>query len=215
MALYGWKLAEAGEELSYQLWALHEQEWIKEDQGFQVYEEITPSNALFYLGEEECKNFVGERINEEHLEQKISQDLSAMLKNILAKNADCFHHLLNSKDAIQTKRLEKPWNSYSISHNTKQILQRIQDGYEPSPDKTFEDWLIDSISALSVKEQQRIFTHICFNLETVLLNSNLNFNPNELENQMTLLKDLFSQRLRFGRAHFFQTTDHATVYSQI
>ncbi len=215
MALHGWKLAEVGEELSYQIWARHEQEWIKENEGFQVYEEIAPANALIYLGNENCKDLMRGEINEEQLEQRISQDLSAILRNILAKNGDCFHHLLDYKDPIQTKQLEKPWNNYFISHQTKQILRTIQNYYEPSPDKSLEEWLIDSINALNVNEQQKIFTHICLNLEIALLKDNLNFNQNELENQMTPLKDLFSLRLRFGRAHFFQTTNPTTVYSLV
>lgn len=54
----------------------------------------------------------------------------------------------------------------------------------------------------SLKKMERIFSHLCLNLELPLSLKNLPPNILMLKPRITLIKDLFSQRKRFGRAHF-------------
>ncbi len=217
-ALEGWRLAEVGERLSYQLWNTHAQDWIKEEEELKAYEEITPTYACFYLGFDRCFQLMHEGKNPLNREEVILQELTKLLKELLSKNRECFQHLLHYDCAIKGQKMAKHWSNYFLSFPIKEILQDFKEKFNNedfAKQEDFDEWLIDQIKTLSLKQLEELQLHLSTNLQFALLEDDLNLNQREIEKQFILLKDLFSQHLRFGRAHFPQAYNNFNIYARV
>ena len=219
-ALEGWKLAEAGEELAYTLWAQQQSAPSCQESSILVCEDIHPASALFYLGIEQTRQIlVRESEAFQQTEEEILMLFTSMLKHMLSANPRCFDKLLHYDKAIKLPKLTmKEQKEYILSHDTKQILLLLKErmkredvpedkedsGLENEPDQL----LIDCIAALTIYQLHRLFNHIYLNLRETLLCNELALDQQLMEQHYTQLSDMFSTHLKFGRAHFRQSACH-------
>ncbi len=218
-ALRGWKLAEGGEAYAYLLWTQYfDCTHIPPHHQAQAHEEIDPHNAIFYLGRQDAYYLAHANIVKDHghLEDQISQKLGSLLYEIFRAHPDYFRQLFNHTSAPNKKNKM----CHFISPDTKEILNNLR---RKLKDEELEENRIDSrllveIPALPAKDNRRIFEHISLNLQHSLLENELNLNgqlTESIEEHMMLLKDLFSQRFDFGRAHFPQSMHSFGLYTRV
>jgi hypothetical protein len=220
-ALEGWKVAESGEQLSYQLWSRHLQDSRCEPQKALAHEEIIPSSAIFYLGIDKVhSSLTNDTINDLDLKNEICLLFSDFLQNFISTHVNCFRKLFYYDLAIHPKQfLSKNNRSYFLSKDTKEILyllnQRMQSQTFLSPEAC-DQWLIDQITNhLSIEQMERLFLHLSLNMQAVSINDDLIFNQPSLKKDLTLFSDLFSRYFRFGRAHFTQASHGLFTYLRI
>lgn len=243
LAVRGWEIAENGEALSYQLWSqslqskmgvpnfqdndvddelqdIEEQDI--EAQSNQAHAEINPSNAIFYLGVEQTRSMLSPDIEKfGELEEEIIASLTEMLQVIALGNPDCFHKLVYYDYAIAPdQRLSNKCREYLLSHDVKQILFQLKLGFPTDnsvKQNEIDQWMIEQITrSLTLEQMHRLFVHINFNMENVLIaDEEFKLEQDSIEESLSLLQDLFSQRLRFGRAQFPQPPNGCFIYPQV
>lgn len=221
LALAGWEIAEAGEELSYDLWARQQMDAPSEEAEREVCEEISPDNAIFILGTKETRQILGlEPEAYQEIEKEIATHFADLLKNILRSNRRCFMQLLDHHTALQLPMLapntQKP---YLLNHQTIQILELLRDlirnqdelpldENKPLPDEldqSLEEVAEDINDRLTIEQMNSLFIHIRLNLYDDLLCDDLNLDHSFIAENFTHLSDLFSLRFQFGRAHFYHS----------
>lgn len=218
-ALRGWNLAEGGEAYAYLLWTQYfDCTNIPPQHQAQAHEEIDPHNAVFYLGRQDAYYLAHANIvkDHDHLDDQIAQKLSSLLYEIFLAHPEYFRQLFNHSSTPNRKNKM----CHFISPDTKEILNNLR---RKLKDEEPEESRIDSrlpveIPALSIKDKRRIFEHISLNLQYSLLENELNLNgqlTELIEKHMMLLKDLFSQRFHFGRAHFPQSIHSFGLYTRV
>jgi hypothetical protein len=222
-ALYGWKVAESGEELSYRLWSIHLREYmskVEQKEGKQIREEIIPTHAIFYLGKENTYfNLADKTDQQKQLEKEISSLFSDLLQDIATDNRDCFRKLLDYDCAIQpNQHLCKKHQSYLLSHDIKEILLQLKKDV-PKELAINEDgltqWLIDQVKkGLSIEQIRRLFCHVYLNLEAALLVDSLHLKPSVKQN-FSFLDHLFCARFGCGCAQYPQTSSGLSSYLRI
>lgn len=199
-AIKGWKLAESGESLSYLLWSDFFTQFNCQHSNKKVYGEITPSNAIFYLGERRVSPSLGKDA-EDQLQLKISNEFSSLLQALILNDPDIFHKLYDHDLAIDPANELSEQISYPITSELKKILLCLKKhlaeeglGAKEMCDRFWKD--------LSPKEMHVLFNYTYFHLRGLLLEGKLNTNTTKIETHLTQLKDLWSQRFFFGRAYF-------------
>ena len=156
----------------------------------------------------------------QQIEEDIQAIFSEMLNHILRSNPKCFRKLLHYELAVKLPKLtSKEQKGYDLSHDTKHILLQLKEGLnreevplsaeEVAVQEESDLLLIDQISDhLTIKDKQRLVKHIYLNLRGTLSCEELALDPQLMEQHFTQLSDLFSLRLKFGRAHFRQSSCH-------
>jgi len=232
-ALYGWKIAEAGEEFFYLNFSLHDLPHSVPQR--QVCEEIKPASAVYYLGFDQTRtNLVQEVENQEQFDDEIKAYFSDFLNYLLNSNQMCFSQLLNHDMAVKLPNLAqqktqnksvrhkvKVQRSYVLSHDTRQILhnlkvlaiRRDENSSRPldpaNEEKLFCLKLNDKIlTELPIENRPRLFVHLHLNLHETSLCDDLNLDSQILDQHLMQIADIFSLRLQFGRAHFSQPCSH-------
>lgn len=209
-AIYGWKFAENGECLSHLLWInvfkeIAGQQYYQE----QVYEEIIPSNAIFYLGEMQVRLSLASQFSDSTLEQKISFVFSQLLLFIAVNDPNFFYKLFDYDKTVDLKKMisaDKPNFDYRLNSNVKQILLQLKSTLKENPT---HEWIIQQIETqISIEDKQQLFCHIYLHVRLAFLKNKVHFNQVQTKNYFTQLQDLFSQRFRFGRAHFYQALNN-------
>jgi hypothetical protein len=219
-ALQGWKIAESGEEIFYQLWSQRRKESMCNPLEQPAREEIVPSNAIFYLGMEKTYSCLAKpNIQDGELEKNISELLSHLLQEIALIDSQCFRKLFYYDSAIAPSEQLSKKNPFYLSHDIKEILYSLKQCSlidDKFKQEELDKCLIDQvISCLSTEQMQRIHLHVCLNLKAALLEHSLKLDELGISKYLTLLNDLFSQRFRFGRAHFPQLAHSLIPYLKI
>lgn len=206
LALKGWKLAEHGESLSYLLWINIFKDIDYESIEKQAHEEIIPAHAIYYLGKTQTRIALGkDSIDYQELENEITTVFEKLLRTIASNDRDCFHTLLDYSKATDSQvTMGKNGTSYRISYDVKEILKYLKSSFQKDG-LIIEDFIDLLKEELSIEEYQRLFIHIYINLRNSFLEDELNIDKSTVDGYLTDLKDLFSQRFRFGRAHFPQS----------
>ena len=229
LALAGWKIAEAGEELSYDLWAGQQMDTPCEEAEREVCEEIRPENAIFILGTEETRQILElEPEAYEKIEEEITDHFTLLLENILSKNRECFMQLLDYETALQAPMLvPKERKPYILDPHAKEILELLRDLMctkdkdensdrvvinppqlkkdKPLSEELDQPSTEDIIARLTVEQMDSLFVHIRLNLYDDLLCDDLALDRSFIDEKFTHLSDLFSLRFKFGRAHFLHS----------
>lgn len=205
-AVEGWKLAENAERLSYALWVQTFQEFNHFlSPSRQVCAEIIPSNAIFYLGESlthHCLNLEQSDDNQRDLDVRIANEFSHLLEEIALNDENYFFDLIDS-ERINNPRIERGrYDLYPLTSNIRKILSRLSKYLE---EERTTDELFDRFwDELVPEERDQLFNYVHLNLRRSFLEEKykLRLNQEGIKTRLTVLKDLFSQRFRFGRAHF-------------
>jgi hypothetical protein len=226
LSVRSWQMAESGECLSYLFWSVMFDDFSCQYHDKEDFAEIHPANAIFYLGE--TQTYLSLTHEEEHveIEKEINACFSNLLKIIAEEDPTYFYKLLYYDQTGQPTAIAKN-RPYGCSYHMKSILSDLKknlpklDKDDPEACETFVeenvDEIIDEILVqLTIKDRQRLFDHLYFNLRNAFLDeSDSNLNAELIRPAFTDLKDLFSQRFRYGRAHiaqslnnfYFSTTD--------
>lgn len=205
-AIQGWKLAENGESLLHLLWAKTFQKFHGHTYDKQACVDILPSNAFFYLGEKQTRiSLEKENDSIPELEIKINTLLGDLLQILALNDPNYFKKLVDYELAIAPKIDGEP-PFYPPNDETRKILIRfkkhLKEEYlnvEELFDRFWEEIPL-------IEDVHLLFNYVYFNLHAILLEKRkerkLNSSPTLIEAQLMELRDLFSQRLQFGRAHF-------------
>lgn len=216
-ALQGWRIAEGGESLTYHLW----DNWIGGSSGESskiVCEEIYPSNAIFYLGLTSIHHCLNQQsVDHLILEQDILNKFGEFMHTIYASNRDCFRKLFYYDLVIKPYHcLSKRYPSFFLSYDTRKILSDLKVHNHHSNLEEYDRKLMDYIiSDLSIEEVERLFEHLFLNLQGTLTEDSLSLELVQIEENFKLLRDLFSHRFRFGRAHFAQPKNLLSISSNV
>lgn len=224
-ALRGWKLAEAGEELTYQLWS-EQHGTLSDDLGqTKVCKEIHPQSAVFYLGLNETQHLLREDPSViQNIEEEITANFLDLLSYIANANPLCFKKLFDYDTVIKSPKLTKKGNSYHLDGETEQHLFGLRNlrpcsiaAMEKFSDKEEEEkaWqreatliISDIFRQLPIEKIRVLFLHVYMNLQDASLCSELHLDPQQMQNDLTHLEDLMSRRFSFGRAHFYRSNCH-------
>jgi hypothetical protein len=219
LSVRAWQLAENGECLSYLFWSVTFTDFNCQYQDKQHFEEIQPTNAIFYLGETQTLLCLTHDENYlEEVEIEINASFSNLLKIIAADDPTYFYKLLYYDQTNFPVGMGKYRPFYCLDHDVKQILSRLKpslpkldtddsaDALQAFIDENLDDFIDKIFNELSTKDIHRLFDHIYFNLRNAFLDeTDSELNQSWLKPLFTELKDLFSQRFRYGRAHVAQT----------
>lgn len=201
IALKGWKIAEHGESLSLLLWIDIFKDIDYQSFGRQAYEEISPTHAIYYLGEKQTHiSLDNDSMDYEEIEDNIFV-IFEMLLRAIADDRDCFQILFNYHRAIDSHVKISKNGKYQISHDVKQILKQLK-SYSQDDILNIDDFIDLLKTEISIEEFHRLFNHININLRNSFLEDTLNLDKMAIEGFLTDLKDLFSRRFKFGRACF-------------
>lgn len=215
-AVEGWKLAESGDYLSYSLWSNFLQDSSCQSYEKQAYEEIYPSNAIFYLGESYTRSCLNSQDdNHADLETKINEYFLSLLKTLAIEDPECCWKLIDYQAAQDSKigLRQNGSHYYYLNYSVKEILFKIQPLLS-TPNEDPDQYIEAICSELSLEETLVLFKHIHLNLSYAFFKKELDLNEGWFKSHFTLLKDLFCQRFDFGRAHFYQPLFSSGLYSQ-
>lgn len=197
-AIKGWKLAESGESLSYLLWSDFFIKFDCQNSNKKIYKDIVPSNALFYLGEKRILPDLDQDF-EDQLNQEIETEFNSLVKTLFDIDRNTFDSIFDYEIAKSTTKGTK--NIFiPFSEDIKDILKTLRANLKE--DYTSKEFCDQIWKKLSLEKVQKLFTYTYFHLRAAQMNGTLNVNPTTIETHFTQLKDLFSQRFGFGRAHF-------------
>ncbi len=229
-AVQGWRVAESGEMLSYVLWSKIFEEFSTNHLDLTAYEEIEPSNAIFYLGKRETYHFLGNPPDHSELKLEVVATFAIFLQKIVLYDRQYLYELLGhdsmagseldeQESSTQAKKSYVKNRSYSQpNHEINQVLAKFKSyllGEESSGEELDETQLEEIMQTLSMEELQKLFTYFYFKLYAGFLAQDLKkINQKEIKFYFTQLKNLFSQQFRFGRAHFYQTSHSLHCYSR-
>lgn len=228
LALEGWKIAEAGEELSYLHWSEQQKNIAGTEADRSVFVEIIPENAIAHLGIERTRSVLGQTQEvHQRIEGEIHMNFLELLNHILSANSRCFKKLFHYDHAVVLpKMVSRDQRSYTLSHDTMLILRLLKEmklnedrglsEEESSSQEESSRLLIDTmVTQLTIQQIHRLFVHVHLNLHDTMICEELKLDAQLMEQQFMLLSDLFSLRFEFGRAHFYHPACHLHPFIRV
>ena len=201
LTLRGWKIAEDGESFSYLFWTNLFKEAEHPSIDRKVFQEIQPSNAIYYLGKHSVHHALKKSQDDQEIDNQIILKFEVLLHSIAQKEPLCFYTLLNPDQiAYPQVTIGKSHTLRPISHDVKKILLNFK-SFFPHEKASPKEVINQLKQHLSIQEMHRLFIHIKINIDSLLMESNMNFNKEEIKNHFIDLKNLFSTKFEFGRAH--------------
>ncbi|CUI16331.1 hypothetical protein PNK_0705 [Candidatus Protochlamydia naegleriophila] len=186
-ALQGWCWAEKKEECSHQLVAHHWQTAMPLPPGKgSLQKDIRPANALFYLGWHRTHTIAQSASLPTHTQKLETTIRSSVLR------------FLQTLEQHQENGLEI--KDEPISSNTNEAWKKLREAAEASDEN--HDWMHSFSQELTIEELHALFSDLCLWLETHCFEQTHCGNRVLLLSQVNQLKNLFSHRLKFGRASF-------------
>ncbi|WP_068470361.1 hypothetical protein [Candidatus Protochlamydia phocaeensis] len=210
-AIKGWRLAEKGEELAHQIIVQHWQASILSSPHSNQEEEIHPSSALFYLGWNQTHEIAHSSAllaNKAELEEKIRLFLSNFLREISENDLKSFQKLLKKDQAVEAHSYfgdEHILDQYILLllNKMEQGVQAFKETCQETAQETDSNAELIRFAAnqFSLEEMQQLFYYISLNLQHGFLGNKFPcLNQTSLKAQIKDLNNLFSYRLKFGRA---------------
>jgi|GEM_PF-2737798 len=129
LALEGWKFAERGENLSYSLWDESFESFRTQLETERASAPITPSSAIFYLGELQTFTHLGRVSNDDvSLKTEILTPFADLLQKLAAEDFDHFCRLMCLKPAH-----EAPSSDQAQGSEKSQPLEEVEPSDEAQP----------------------------------------------------------------------------------